>query len=247
MRRQAFVKAWAAWAPGVASAPEWGEWAAGRRSIERTQAAPPLGHLSTLFKRRLSQLSRMVLHIGHELCPGPKDIKTVFASEYGEIGQQLRLATSLDESGEIAPSAFSLSVFNTPVALLSIAEKNTEGGIALNAGSAVFEIALWEALALREHSGDPEVLVIASDEMIPAPLDELAPRGNIPYALGLLLCGGPGAGTVRLGLAMDAGAGSPPADAPVPSALRFLRWFLGDRREPLALGRAAGILRLEQE
>jgi hypothetical protein len=236
MRREAYVKAWNAWAPGVASAPEWAEWVAGSRSIERSQAAPPLGHLSSLFKRRLSQLSRMVLHVGHELCPGPRQIRTVFASEYGEIGQQLKLTASLIETGEIAPSAFSLSVFNTPVALLSIAEKNTEGSIVLNAGPAAFETGLWEALALREHSGDPEVLMITADEMIPAPFDELAPQGRLPHALGLLLCGGPGGGAVRLELGMAFGRLDPPEGAREPSALRFLRWFLGDRLQPLSLG-----------
>ena len=234
----AYVKAWSAWAPGVASPPEWAEWADGRRSIERSEAAPSLGHLPTLFKRRLSQLSRMVLHVGHELGPGPREIKTVYASEYGEICQQLKLTKSLIDTGEIAPSAFSLSVFNTPVALLSMAEKNTDRTIALNAGPASFETALWEALAMQEHSGNPDVMVIAADEKIPAPLDELASGGNVPYALGFLLCAGPGNGAVRLGLEMDFGEGRIPQEEALPSGLRFLRWFLGDRLEPLALGHA---------
>jgi hypothetical protein len=238
MRLEAYVKAWSAWAPGVASAPEWAEWAIGRRSIERSDAAPPLDHLPILFKRRLSQVSKMVLHVGHELGPGPTEIKIVYASEYGEISQQLKLSKSLIDSGEIAPSAFSRSVFNTPVALLSMAEKNTDRTTALNAGPAAFETALWEAIALQQHSGDPEILIIAADELIPAPLDELATEGNLPYALGLLLCNGPENGAVRLQSEMDFAASGPPLNESLPSALRFLRWFLGNRLELLALRQA---------
>ncbi len=232
------LKAWSAWAPGLGSPQEWAAWAEGRRQLESGDAAPALGHLPALFKRRLSQLSRMVLHVGHELCPEPREVKTVFASAYGEIGQQLKLTASLLDSGEVAPSVFSLSVFNAPVALLSIAEKNTARGIALHAGAASFETALWDALALLRHSGDPEVLLLAADEAIPAPFDELAAAGHVPYALGLLLGGAPTEGSRPLELGMSYGPGSPAAGSAPPSALRFLRWLLGDRREALQLGQA---------
>ena len=233
MRRDACLKAWSAWAPGTSSPDEWAEWAAGRRVIERSDAAPSLDHLPVLFKRRLSQVSRMVLHVGHQLSPGPREVKTVYASEYGEVGRQAALTASLAGSGEISPSAFSLSVFNTPVALLSMAEKNTERSVTLNAGPESFETALWESLALQERSGDPEVLMIAADEVIPAPFDELVATPNIPYALGLLL--GDGTSGVRLELEMEFGRRQDDRDALHPSGLRFLRWFLGDRLEPLRL------------
>jgi hypothetical protein len=244
MRREAYLKAWSAWAPGVESAPQWAEWAVGGRSIQRSEAAPPLGHLPSLFKRRLSQVSRMVLHVGHELGPGPKEIKTVFASEYGEICQQIKLSTSLVESGEIGPSAFSLSVFNTPVALLSMAEKNTDRVVALHAGPASFETALWEAIACLEHHGDSEIMMIAADEMVPAPFDELASPRSVPYALGLLLSRGREAETVQLGLEMDFDSGGAAEESLSPSALRFLCWFLGERLEPLALGQPEYTLRV---
>jgi hypothetical protein len=232
------VMAWSAWAPGVESPSQWTEWAAGVRGIQRTDAAPPLGHLPSLFKRRLSQVTRMVLHVGHELCAGRKDVKTVFASEYGEISQQIKLTTSLVESGQVAPSAFSLSVFNAPVALLSMAEKNTERAAALHAGPSSFEAALWDAVATLEHHGDPKIMMVVADEMIPPPFDELSSPRNVPYALGLLLCRDGDAGSVPLHMEMDFAAREVPEGSLPPSALRFLGWFLGDRLEPLALGRS---------
>ena len=87
--------------------------------------------------------------------------------------------------------------------------------------------------------------MITADETIPAPFDELDPRGNVPYALALLLCGEPCEGALRLELGMDFGTGSPPPGPPAPSALRFLRWFLGDRLQPLVLGQAEYILCLK--
>jgi hypothetical protein len=245
---QVHLKAWSAWAPGLSSPQDWAEWAADRKPIQPGGEAPALGHLPALFKRRLSLLSRMVLHVGHELCPGPREVKTVFASEYGEISQQLKLTASLLDSGEVAPAVFSLSVFNAPVALLSMAEKNTDRLIALNAGPASFAVGLWDALALLRRSGDPEVLLLAADEAIPAPFDELAPANHVPYALGLLLGSAPAEGTLSLEMEMetDGPPGGPAEGAapPPPSALRFLRWLLGGRREALRLGPAGHTLAL---
>ena len=228
----------------MSSRKDWEEWSSGRRDIELSEAAPALGHLPTLFKRRLSQLSRMVLHVGHELSQGRHEIKVVFASAYGEIGQQVKLTASLLDSGEIAPSVFSFSVFNAPVALLSIAEANTDGNVALSAGAASFESGLLEALARQKHADCGKVLFIAADELVPMPFRELAPSGNVPYALGLLLRKEPDAGAVGIDLQLNqARGGQPEGDLP-PSALRFLLWFLGSRREPLTLAQIGYTLTL---
>jgi hypothetical protein len=242
MALQLHVAAWAAWAPGRDSAEAWRDWAgalaAGAEEaaggLELSAAAPPLVHLDAMFKRRLSQLSRMILQVGHELAGG-QEIDTVFASRYGEVGQQYKISRNLIESGEVTPAAFSLSVFNTPVALLSIAEKNHRRGSALYGGEASFCTALLEALALTGRSGEP-VLVLCGDEALPEDWRPLAPGPVFPHAVGLLLSPGAGAGTVSLSVEA---AGSRPLAVPpgdgLSQDLRFLAWFLGGRAQPLEL------------
>lgn len=151
------VQQWAAWAPGLPSTQDWQDWAQGHKQPLQTGDWPALTHLDAMFKRRLSQLTRMVLHVGHELSQGQADIRVVFASQFGEVNQQYKISRSLIDSGEVAPAAFSLSVFNTPVALLSIAEKNHGYASALYGGADSLPTALLEALSLlHAHPEKPD-------------------------------------------------------------------------------------------
>jgi hypothetical protein len=225
------VAAWAAWAPGVEDKDAWADWAAGGREIGISAANPPLGHLDGMFKRRLGQLSRMVLQVGHELAPG-QEIPVAFASRWGEIAQQYKIARNLIESGEVAPAAFSLSVFNTPAALLSIAEKNHQRGSALYGGASSFALALLEAAALL-RSGEPRVLLLVGDELVPEAWQALLPARVPPHAVGLLLGAAAAPASVTLEIETTGGlTAASPAGAPrdgaaaLPPPLRFLRWFL---------------------
>ncbi len=240
------IRSWSAWAPGVSSRADWEEWAAGGRAIESSDAVPPLEHLPVLFKRRLSQISRMALHVGHELCPGPREMKAVFASRYGEIGHQVKLTASLLDSGEISPAVFSYSVFNAPVALLSISEKNPDRATALSAGPASFQSAILEAAAMQQREEDEEVMIIAADERVPPPFSDLAPASHVPHALGLVLTRRPGPEAIRIQIVLDPRPSAVPATETTPSALCFLRWVLGDRHQPLTLSHQGCTLMFRQ-
>ena len=235
------VSAWSAWAPGVESPEAWRQWAesdapglagAGIPAAGAAPTATPaLPHLDAMFKRRLSQLSRMVLHVGHELAAG-REIATVFASRHGEISQQYKISQNLIQEGEVKPAAFSLSVFNTPVALLSIAEKNHQRGSALDGGAASFTTALLEAAALtRRSAGD--VLLLCGDESLPEAWQALAGLPLPPHALGLLVSASASPGCVGLEITAEGGlsedwqaAGPGPTAAGLAQPLRFLAWFL---------------------
>lgn len=220
------VDKWAAWAPGIETPQAWREWSEGTQQAVKDNSYPGLPFLDPLFKRRLSQLSRMVLQVGHDLMAGLDDVRVVFASHYGEIAQQHKISKSLIETGEVAPASFSLSVFNTPAALLSIATRNHGYSTAHFGGRATFETALLDVAAHIHQKPDKPVLLIVADELIPLDYDSLIPGRNQPYACGFLFS------RSVTGISIDASPGSrlkkidDTADGDMPSGLQFLSWFI---------------------
>ncbi|RPJ03773.1 MAG: hypothetical protein EHM28_14660, partial [Spirochaetaceae bacterium] len=167
------ITSWAAWAPGVRTREDWQAWARGELEIEATNEVPGLEFLPSLFKRRFSQLSKMVLQVGHSLVPEGGQIPCIFASHYGEVGRQYQISKGLLDAGEVSPSAFSLSVFNTPAFLLSIAEGNHSAGSALFAGRSGLAVAILEMLGFLKSRPGRECMVIFADEYMPAAYQSL--------------------------------------------------------------------------
>jgi hypothetical protein len=84
-----------------------------------SETEPDISFTDPRFRRRLSLLSRMTINVIHKLAA--PDVPLVFASFRGELAQQLKINRMLIEDGGLLPAAFSLSVFNAPPALASIA------------------------------------------------------------------------------------------------------------------------------
>jgi hypothetical protein len=244
MRIELSLLAQGAWAPSLDGPEDWRAWAAGAAAPERSDAAPELPFLPALFKRRLGQLDRMTLLAGHEALAGAVPRRVVLATRRGEIGQQCRISAGLAESGEVSPSAFSLSVFNAPASLLAIAERNPGAACAIHAGERSFAAGL--ACCLGMIAADPEpALLVAADELLPEDYGELERDRGPCFALAFLL--GPGKEGAGGNLVVESG---PPArDEPLsePEPLAFLRWLLagsgaielGGREIPLTVSRSA--------
>jgi hypothetical protein len=239
----------AAWAPGIEGEAGWADWAAGSIAIEASSAVPDLPFLPPLFKRRLGQLDRMVLLVGHEALgaerpAGPKAAaRTLLATRRGELGQQWKISAALAETGEVSPAAFSLSVFNAPISLLSIAEVNKGSSCATHAGEHSFAAGLCCCAGMLARDPEP-VLLIAADELAPEAYAELGPEAKgAPHALTLLLGRGGSGGEE---LVLEAGTAGPEAAGGEPEALAFFRWLLAGEGElrlggeewPIALTRA---------
>ncbi|MBN2351220.1 MAG: beta-ketoacyl synthase chain length factor [Spirochaetales bacterium] len=217
-----FLLGRAVWAPGLETADAAAAWAHGETAIKKTTDTPRLEFLPPLSRRRLSQLSRMVIEVGHRLTSGGPSLPCVFASRYGEINRQYAISASLLDAGEVGPAVFSLSVFNTPVYLLSIAEKNTAAGSALCAGAYGLAGAFLDALGfLRPGSPDVACLVLFADEALPPdylPLFGVSPE---PYAFGLVLSSRRDPSALPLTLTMSEAKNEPEPVHP----LKLLRWL----------------------
>ncbi|MBQ9537933.1 MAG: beta-ketoacyl synthase chain length factor [Treponema sp.] len=157
------------WAPGLEGTSDWLSWAQGQKDIEYSPATPNLEFTTPLFRRRLSQISRMTVQVVHDLKELAEcgDIKQSFVSLRGEIARQLSVDKTLIQEGDVMPAAFSLSVFNAPIALASIACGLKSGYSAIfPAGSGFYDGLVTAISPLLSESVDRLMLVYA-DELIP--------------------------------------------------------------------------------
>lgn len=144
---------------------------------------PDVSFVPMLTRRRLSYISRMVVLVsdqvsrdknGNKLTP----CKVTFASQFGEISQQLKISQTLIDTGMVSPAHFSLSVFNASIANASILETNTAGYSAVFSGKDAFTTGLTDCIAaLKSESADTRTFIFA-DELIP---ETYAPVAGVPY------------------------------------------------------------------
>ena len=226
-----FLKGWSAWAPGLETIETQREWAAGRAAIRQAADAPPLSFLPMLFRRRLSQLSKMVLQVGHALAGDGGNPSLVFASRFGEVNKQFQITDALIASGEVSPGVFSLSVFNAPVFLLSIAEHIHAAGNALYTRDRGAVVAMMEALGILLRPESRDCLVLFGEEYLPAPYRTLVVDVPEPYAFGMLISRESAAGCITLEIELTDQSGPDQPEHP----LTLLRWLLSGKTAPLFL------------
>ncbi len=144
---------------------------------------PDVSFVPMLTRRRLSYISRMVVlvsdQVSHDSSGNKLDsCKVTFASQFGEINQQLKISQALIDTGMVSPAHFSLSVFNASVANASILEANTAGYSAVFSGKDAFTTGLTDCLAALEVENADTRTFIFADELIP---EVYAPVAGVPY------------------------------------------------------------------
>ena len=142
------------------------------------QPLPDVKFVPMLTRRRLSQLSKMVVYVNAAISKDIEPCKVTFASQYGEITQQYKISQALLDTGNVSPAHFSLSVFNASIANATSLEKNTAGYSAVFSGREAFRDGLRDCIAALEAGSETERLFIFADEKIP---ETYAPVAGTPY------------------------------------------------------------------
>ena len=93
----------------------------------------------------------------------------------------------LIEDNDILPATFSLSVFNTPVALASIAFNLTGGYSAIYPGKNSFYSGLMLTEAALLCGESKEIIFIYADEKIPSEYSDIFPSRHFPLSFAFLL------------------------------------------------------------
>ncbi len=167
----------ACWAPVLEdSEDKWKEWADGKTELVSSDDAPKLEYTSPLFRRRLSQLTKMTVHAVRTTLQragfsfeqnGIDSLKIFSAGNFGEINRELQINSQLINDGEILPASFSLSVFNTAVAQTTLALKIHSGYAAAFGAKGNFYDSLAAAASAVLCGDEKEILFVWADENIP--------------------------------------------------------------------------------
>lgn len=156
---------------------------------EDLSAAPKLEWTEAIFRRRLSQLSKMTIQVVHDFFNAEIDrcTKIVFCSKRGEIAREFKINKSLIEDGEILPASFSLSTFNAPIALATISENLRGGYTAVYPSQGNFSDAILAAAAPILCGREKQIAFVYAEEFVPEVYEEILQENNSPLAFAALL------------------------------------------------------------
>ena len=159
-------------------------------SEEDLSAAPKLEFTDAIFRRRLSQLSKMTIQVVHDFFQMgiERGIKIVFSSKRGEIAREFKINKTLIGDGEILPASFSLSVFNAPIALATITENLRGGYSAIYPSQGKFSDAILAAVAPILCGREKQIAFVYAEEFVPEFYKEIFHEKNSPLAFAALFC-----------------------------------------------------------
>jgi hypothetical protein len=225
------IKFWNAWGPAIQSQADAREWAAGERDWGAA-GKPDVSHLPAMFRRRLSMQSRMVMAAIRpcaEHC-SLKTVRTLFASRWGESEVTAKLLAQMAEGEQLSPMDFSLSVHNTAAGLFSIHHENHQANTAIAGGRDTFCYGMVEAASLLHQDPDNPVLLIVSDERLPAIYGEFIDEKQYAYALAMLLTSNEDGIVLRATCEQTPQEAAPDPGTALadPQAILFLRWLNSD-------------------
>lgn len=123
---------------------------------------PNVEFVQPLIRRRLTQLEKIGLFLAKEIKNIGKNTKIIFASQYGEWQQTMKLIQQIHAENEMSPAGFSHSVHNAMPGLLSVSAQLKNNYTTIAANEDTIESALLEAFATKE-----EVLLLYAEEAIP--------------------------------------------------------------------------------
>ncbi|WP_027803950.1 beta-ketoacyl synthase chain length factor [Paraburkholderia dilworthii] len=135
----------------------WSSWPAD------ASAAPDIGFIEPIVRRRLSTLSRTALKVAHD-CVGAEEARVVFASRHGELRRTTDILRAISSGEPVSPTAFSLSVLNAMTGVFGIARGDRSAASAISAGPETLGYALLEAYAQYAMQPASPVLLVYADE-----------------------------------------------------------------------------------
>lgn len=159
-------------------------------SSDNLKEKPKLEFADPLFKRRLSQITRMTIQVVHDLLedvPEAKDYKQVFVSFRGEITREFTINEGIIQDCEILPAGFSLSVFNTPIAAASLSLKLKSGYSVIYPSKNDFSAGFTGAASPVLAGSEDKVIFVYADEYVPEEYGEHQPEKNEPMAFACIL------------------------------------------------------------
>jgi hypothetical protein len=136
----------------------WSSWPAA------ATAAPDIGFIEPMVRRRLSTLSRVALKVAHDCAADRQNVRIVFASRHGELRRTTDILRNISAGEPVSPTSFSLSVLNAMTGVFGIARGDRTAASAMSAGAETLGYALLEAHAQYATDASTPVLLVYADE-----------------------------------------------------------------------------------
>lgn len=153
--------------------------------------SPKLEWTEAIFRRRLSQLTKMTVQVARDVFEksgADKKTKIVFLSFRGELEREFKVNKTLIQEESILPAAFSLSVFNAAIAQATIALGLKGGYTCVFPSNANFASGVLSAAApVLAQGGDAKTVLVYADENVPDYYKEFLKGPNEPLAFAALL------------------------------------------------------------
>lgn len=152
--------------------------------------SPKLEWTEAIFRRRLSQLTKMTVQVARDVFEksgADKKTKIVFLSFRGELEREFKVNKTLIQEESILPAAFSLSVFNAAIAQATIALGLKGGYSCVFPSGADFASGFLAAAAPVLAGTEENIVFIYADENVPDYYKEFLKGPNEPLALAALL------------------------------------------------------------
>ena len=173
-------------------------------SLENPGEMPKLEYVDSLFRRRLSQITRMTIEVVHKLIESDSEnasLKLVFSSFRGEISRQLKINKGLVEDADVMPAQFSISVFNTAPAAATIALNMKAGYTAIFPSQDKFSSAVLAAASGILSGSEKSTIFAYADEKIPDEYAECVSYNNdLPFAFACVLSSQKSENSIELSL-----------------------------------------------
>lgn len=153
-------------------------------------ASPKLEWTEPIFRRRLSQLTKMTVQVVHDFFSDgtlDKNTKLVFVSFRGELEREFKVNKTLIQEESILPAAFSLSVFNAAIAQATIALGLKGGYTCVFPSNADFASGVLAAAAPVLAGTEINIVFVYADENVPDYYKEFFKGPNDPLAFAALL------------------------------------------------------------
>lgn len=123
---------------------------------------PDVSFIPPMARRRMTDLQKITIGLATAIAPSKPDYNIIFASQFGEWQQTIKLIEQFARDGEMSPAGFSNSVHNAAAGALAILAKNKNSYTSIAAGERTLENAILTAIAAKKTT-----MVIYADEQSP--------------------------------------------------------------------------------
>jgi len=143
---------------------------------------PDVSFIPPMVRRRMSDMEKIAVGLAGKIAPNDTNYTTVFASQFGEWGQTLRLIRQFFDENEMSPAGFSNSVHNAGAGMFSLITQNTNCYTAIAAGKDTLEMAILKALTEKTN-----VMVVFAGEHSPDMYKPLLNRSHNAFGIAFMI------------------------------------------------------------